>query len=280
MNRIFYLIILAFFICQFGYSQIQYGNNAKAGHYLSTRGFKMYYEMYGAGEPLLLLHTNGGSIHKFANQIPFFSSHYKVIAVDSRAQGKSIDHSDSLTFEMMADDINALLDSLRLDSCYVIGWSDGGINGLVLAMRHPEKVKKLAVTGANLWPDTTGLIPFIFDMIKVGSDHLRKQPQTVETKNELKILELDLFEPHITLQQLHSIKCPTLVIGGDHDAIPPRHTLLIAENIPRSYLWIIPESGHSTPVMKKDQFNAVVQDFFNKPYRKIEGITTLEGLDD
>ena len=280
MNQIFFRFILPFFICQYGYSQIQYGNNAKAGHYLNTRGFKMYYEVYGAGKPLLLMHTNGGSIHNFANQIPFFSSHYKVIAVDSRAQGKSIDHSDSLTFEMMADDFNALLDSLRLDSCYVIGWSDGGINGLLLAMRHPGKVKKLAVTGANLWPDTTGLIPFIFDLIKLQSAYLHKQPQTAETKNQLKILELDLFEPHITLLQLHTIQCPTLVIGGDHDAIPPRHTLLIAENIRRSYLWIIPESGHATPVMKKDQFNAVVEDFFSKPYRKIEGITTLEGLGD
>jgi pimeloyl-ACP methyl ester carboxylesterase len=82
--------------------------------------------------------------------------------VDSRAQGKSEDRKDSLTFEMMADDFNALLDSLHLDSCYVLGWSDGGISGLLLALRHPEKVKKLAVSGPNLWPDTTGLQPFIF----------------------------------------------------------------------------------------------------------------------
>ena len=205
-----------------------------------------------------------------------FSSHYKVITVDSRAQGRSADPGDSLTFEMMADDFNALLDSLHLDSCYVIGWSDGGINGLLLAIRHPDKVKRLAITGANLWPDTTGLTPFVYHQIERESAWLRQQPRTPDNKNQLKISDLDLYEPHMTLQQLHTIQCPTLVIGGDHDAIPVRHTVLIAENIPQSYLWIIPNSGHSTPVFKKDEFNAVISDFFRKPYRKIEGAATFQ----
>jgi pimeloyl-ACP methyl ester carboxylesterase len=235
----------------------------------------MYYETYGKGEPLLFIHGNGGSLGNFSNQIPFFSLHYKVIAPDSRAQGKSADTRDSLTFEMMADDFNALLDSLHLDSCYVIGWSDGGINGLLLAIRHPEKVKRLAITGANLWPDTTGLTPYVYNRIVQGSADLRKKQQTPEVKNELKISDLDLNEPHISLEQLHTIHCPTLVIGGDHDAIPTRHTLLISENIPQSYLWIIPNSGHSTPVFKKDQFNALIFDFFIKPFRKIEGDATF-----
>jgi pimeloyl-ACP methyl ester carboxylesterase len=270
------LLFLTLFACQNIHAQSRYGNNKEAGHYLQIRGFKIYYEVYGQGEPLLFIHGNGGSMNNFENQIPYFSSHYKVIAVDSRAQGLSADPGDSLTFEMMADDFNALLDYLHLDSCYVIGWSDGGINGLLLAIRHPDKVKKLAITGANLWPDTTGLTPFVYHLIEQGSANLRNKPQTPEVKNQLKISDLDLYEPHITLEQLHTIRCPTLVIGGDHDAIPPRHTLLIAENIPQSYLWIIPNSGHSTPIFKKDQFNALVGEFFLKPYRKIEGVATFE----
>src|SRR5205823_1669928 len=102
-----------------------YGRNKAAGHYIKTRGFSMYYETYGKGEPLLMIHGNGGSINNFVYQIPYFSQQYKVIVADSRAQGKSVDNSDSLSYEMMADDLNALLDSLQLDSCYVIGWSDG-----------------------------------------------------------------------------------------------------------------------------------------------------------
>jgi pimeloyl-ACP methyl ester carboxylesterase len=231
----------------------------------------MYYETYGAGEPLLLIHGNGGSINNFLFQIPYFSRSYKVIVADSRAQGKSVDSGDSLSYEMMADDLNALLDSLGVDSCSVIGWSDGGINGLLLAIRHPAKVKKLVVTGANLWPDTTAVDPFIYKLAMDNDDTLRNILQTPVVKNYRKLSHLLSYEPHITTEQLSKILCPALVIGGDHDVILPKHTMLISESIPRSYLWILPNSGHSTPIYYKDLFNKTVNDFFQQPYRKIEG---------
>jgi pimeloyl-ACP methyl ester carboxylesterase len=218
-----------------------------------------------------MLHINGGSINVFRNQIPYFSKHYHVIAVDTRAHGKSADGGDSLTFEMMADDFNALL-----DSCYVIGWSDGGISGLLLALRHPEKVKKLVVSGPNLWPDTTGLDPYIFHYLEFLADSLKKAAPTAANKNTLKVVNLDLFEPHMTLEQLHAIKCPTLVMGGDHDGIPSYHLWQISQHIPRSYLWIVPNSGHSVAIYKKEQFNAVVSDFFSHPYRMIDKLDRLQ----
>src|SRR3954466_12358153 len=89
-----------------------YGRNEKAGHFVKLRGFNMYYETYGTGEPLLFIHGNSGSINNFLYQIPYFSKSYKVILADSRAQGKSIDGGDSLSYEMMADDLDALLDAL------------------------------------------------------------------------------------------------------------------------------------------------------------------------
>jgi pimeloyl-ACP methyl ester carboxylesterase len=103
-------------------------------------------------------------------------------------------------------------------------------------------------------------------------NQLDKRPLTPEVKQEKKLYHLLSFEPHISLEQLHTIKCPTLVIGGDHDIILPKHTMLIADNIPNSYLWILPNSGHSTPIFYKDEFNKTVDDFFKKPYRKIEGM--------
>ena len=248
-----------------------YGRNDKAGKYIKTRGINMYYETYGTGEPLLIIHGNGGSIKDFLYQVPYFAKTYKVILADSRAQGKSVDTKDSLTYEMMADDLNALLDSLHIDSSYVIGWSDGGINGLLLAMRHPAKVKKLAVTGANLWPDTTAVDPFIYNWAMKLNDSLSKVQVTPQIKNDKKLLHLLSYEPHISTAQLSKIQCPTLVIGGDHDVLLPKHTMLIAAAISKSYLWIIPNSGHSTPIFYSKIFNETVNDFFKKPYRKIEG---------
>ena len=252
-----------------------YGSNNKAGKYFNNRGFKMYYETYGAGKPLLFIHGNGGSIKDFTKQIPYFSKGYKVILADSRAQGNSIDTGDSLSYEMMTDDLDALLDHLHLDSCYVIGWSDGGVNGLLLAIRHPDKVKKLAITGANLWPDSTALEPTIYQFIGYYADSLSRAKQTPDIKNQSKLFGMMTKEPNISLEQLHTIKCPTLVIAGDHDAILTKHTLLIAESIPKSYLWILPNSGHATPVNYTKQFNETINDFFKNPYRKIEGMDRL-----
>jgi len=269
MKTVFFLLIVS--LATFGQKQIPYGNNPQAGKYAAIRGFQMYYEIYGKGEPLLLIHGNNGSIQDFKNQIPTFSKSYQVIIADNRSHGKSIDRQDSLSYEQMADDFTALLDHLKLDSVNVIGWSDGGINGLLLASRHPKKVRKLAVTGANLTPEPVKstdawVVENEFQVI----DSLSRLPLTGENKRQLKLHRLLVDEPHISHAALNKIQCPTLVIGGDHDVIMPRHTLEIAEAIPRSYLWILPNSGHSTPIAYKELFNSTILEFLKKPYRKIE----------
>ena len=231
----------------------------------------MYCEIYGEGQPLLIIHGNGGSINNFVKQIPFFSKKYKVIIADSRAQGKSKDNGDSLTYEMMADDYAALLTTLKIDSADVIGWSDGGINGLLLAIRHPEKVKKLAITGANLRPDTTAVFQEVWNMVLPEYNAMKqKKSLTDKEKNDFKLLRLLSDQPHIPLTDLQKIQAPTLVMGGDHDVIKPEHTLEIAQNIPQSYLFIFPNSGHSTPIVYAYEFNTKVDAFFSKPYRIIQ----------
>jgi pimeloyl-ACP methyl ester carboxylesterase len=229
-----------------------YGRNQLTGNYLDVNGIKLYYEIYGHGEPLLMIHGNGGSINSFLYQIPYFSKSYQVIVADSRSQGKS-------------EDLN---DSLSIKSCYVLGWSDGGINGLLLAIRHPDKVKKLAITGANLWPDTTAISVGDYMWGLNFYDTLGKMPQTPEIIKARKLVKLDTFEPHITREQLRQIKCPTLVIGGDHDIILTEHTMLIAKSIPNAFLWILPNSSHSTLIDYKDLFNITVDDFFGNRLKK------------
>jgi len=250
-----------------------YGHNPKAGHYVTVRGFKMYYEIYGKGEPLLLIHGNAGSINNFSGQIPYFAQNYQVIVADSRSHGKSVDATDSLSYEMMAEDFNALLDLLHIKSCNVIGWSDGGNNGLLLAIHHPDKVKRLAITGANIWIDSSAIANDVVSIDQLGP--LYKSEQTPEVKNSIKLTKLLFMLPNISLEQLQAIRCPTLVIGGDHDVILPKHTVLIAEHIPQSTFWILPNSGHSTLINYKDLFNKTVADFFKKPYRAIKGMDRI-----
>ena len=128
---------------------IVYGNNLSAGHYAIVNGISLYYETYGSGRPLILLHGNGGSIKAFSNQIPFFEKYYRVIAIDSRLQGKSGGSPDSISYDLMASDFCGLLDYLQIDSAFVLGWSDGGINGLIMAMNYPKKVKRAGCLGCK-----------------------------------------------------------------------------------------------------------------------------------
>jgi len=292
MRKYFVLTALVQFFCFIAFSQDDfaklqaefekilndpkniYGKNKAVGKYYNIRGFKMYVEVYGQGQPLLFIHGNGGAINNFTKQIPYFSKKYKVIIADSRAQGKSADAADSLTYEMMADDYAALLDQMKIDSAYVVGWSDGGINGLLMAIRHPEKVKKLAITGANLRPDTTAVFQEVWDMVTPMYNDLKAKPDKNEMeKGGYKLLKLLVENPHIPLSDLQKISCPTLVIGGDHDVIKEEHTMEIYQNIPKAYLWILPNSGHSTPIVYANEFNSKIDSFIKQPYRKFGAVT-------
>jgi pimeloyl-ACP methyl ester carboxylesterase len=267
--------------------EFMYGHNNYVEHKINIRGIRLYYEIYGKGEPLFLLHPNGGSIENFSNQIAYFSKYYQVIAVDSRAQGRSMDKDDSLSYEMMVDDFKTLLDTLHLDSCNILGWSDGGINGLLLAIHYPQKVKKMVIVSANLWPDTSAIDPFAYNWAKNYNDTLEllikecqnkkyndtieKQLRLIRLKYEKKIKHLLTYEPHISLEQIKQIKIPALIVAGDHDIIKLKHTLLISETIPNSCLFVIPSCGHSIPIEHSKIFNATALRFLKGTNRKIEG---------
>lgn len=261
----YYLLLplLLFAHLVLGQKAVPYGHNPAAGRYATVGGVKLYYETYGAGPPLLLLHGNGGSSQEFRHTIPYFAKKYRVIALDSRAHGKSVDAGDSLSFELLADDCAALLTQLRLDSAYVLGWSDGGITALLLALRHPEKVKRLAATGANLWPDSTALMPELWQQMRRGYQEGRRQTfPDPKRRNDWKIFLLDWRHPHIPLLELAKIKAPAFIIAGDRDVIRPEHTVAIYQSLPRAWLWIVPNSGHATLHEHADEFNRKVDAFF------------------
>ncbi len=258
-----------------------YGAHAQAGHYVHVNDIRLYYEQYGAGHPIVLLHGNGGWINDFRNQIPDFANYFRVIAVDSRAQGLSSDSDQELTFSLMASDVAQLLDSLCIDSAYVVGWSDGGIIGLELALRYPQKVARLVTSGANFVPDSTALPEQMLEEMR--GDSFAKLPP--ERQREItahshfperagliydKLNRLDLYHPNLTEEQLHSIQAPTLVMAGDHDIIIDTHTLRLYHALPHSELCIIPGGTHGFLLRKPDLANTIIKDFLLNPFKELK----------
>lgn len=246
-----------------------YGNNPEAGAYAKVNGINMYYEIYGKGEPLLIIHGNGGSVFSAREQIPFFKDKYKLIVVENRGQGKTINNIDSLTYDMMADDINSLLEQLKIDSAYVFGQSDGAIIGLIMAFRYPKKVKMLAAMAPNTRPDSAVLYPeaevgndrniaLTLDSIKMGN---------LQAANKLKLLRLMQYHPHITKVQLSTIKAPVLVMSGDRDVIRLSHIIEIFRAIPKSQLCVMPGSTHGALRQNAKVFNDVLYKFFSQPFK-------------
>ncbi len=244
--------------------QVNYGNNKHASKQVLLRNINFYLEEYGNGAPLILLHGNSGSIASMSPIIPALSKKYHVYAIDSRAHGKSVDDADSLSFKMMADDVSEIINRLKLDSVFVVGWSDGGIVALELAMRHPTQVRKMAITGANLWPDSTALEPWLWKEMRSYYDSTKsKIRETAKEKNEWKLFMLDWVLPQIRLSELQDIKCPVLVIAGDKDLIRTEHTVQIFQHIPLGNLWIVPNSSHGTLVEHPKEFSENIIKYFS-----------------
>jgi len=260
----------------------KYGSNPAAGKTFTHDGVKLYYEVYGAGEPLLLVHGNGGSIANFKAQIDYFRKRYQVIAMDSRDQGKSGDSPDKITYEKMTDDLAALLDHLNVGPVNVLGWSDGGIEALLLGIRHPAKVKKIAAMAANLYPEA--IYPEILGFVKSMMDSMPAAAmETPQGKRELKAIQTIFDEPHIDAKALEAIAAPTLVLAGDRDAVLDEHTLEIYHHIPNSQLCIFPNATHMVPYDDPALFNATVERFFRAPFAKKDRlkdfVKSLEALE-
>jgi pimeloyl-ACP methyl ester carboxylesterase len=268
-------------------NQIIYGSNPAAGKYIEANDIKVYYETYGEGEPLILLHGGGGSIENFAYQIPELSKYFKVIAIDSRAQGRTSDSKQEITYSLMASDVFALIDKLQIGSVYVLGWSDGGNTGLELAFAHPDKVKKLITSGANYNhgvgsvsddsvimdqdnPILVKMKPFIQGFSK-NPEKLSPDPGKLpEIKKKIENLWSNF--PNFTIDQLKTIKAPTLIISGDHDLESIEQTVTIYRSLPNSQLLIVPGASHLVLMEQSDLLNNLIVKFLQTPFRKINNM--------
>jgi pimeloyl-ACP methyl ester carboxylesterase len=245
----------------------KYGKNDSVGKYYDIRGVQMYVEVYGQGEPLLLIHGNGSNILHISPLIFDFQNKYKVIAVDCRNYGKSIYKGDSLSDEMIADDISELLIKMNINSVYVLGLSSGANSALWLSAKYPKQVMKAVINGANLTTSVETIGEYWNLHHKNLLDSLNLiQIKTEDDKEKLKNIKREYN--NMTFEDLHKIQAPTMIISGDYDIIKPSHSVQIFENIKKSYLYIQPSSGHAIAWIYKNEFVKNVDHFLQTPFKQ------------
>jgi pimeloyl-ACP methyl ester carboxylesterase len=224
-------------------------------HWATVSGHPLYYEIHGSGSPVLLLHGGGGSIiEAWRRQIVDFSPTHEVIAPEQVGNGHTPDVPGPATYGAMTEDTAALLEQLHLTHVDVVGWSDGGIIALMLAIRHPDLVRRVVAAGANV--DPTGLRP------KDLADMRASGPDPNPTAEKLRQLWMNHPAPdELSFELLKKIHAKVLIMAGDRDEITLEHTLKIYKALADAQLWILPNTGHATFVDRPDWTDPVVLAF-------------------
>lgn len=256
--------------------KIEYGNNN--GKYITIRNTKIYYEEYGQGAPLILLQGGMGSIHDFEKCIPELSKHYRIIAPDSPGQGRS-ELADSMSYELMADYFSKMIDLLKLDSAYVMGWSDGGNAGLILGSIRPDKVKKVLASGANyklsgypsIQKDKSDWKKELMgpEFKTKYKDQLKAYDSISPSPRDMRKMLIDLNkmwhqEIYFSPTYLKKIKIPVMIVLGDRDAVTLEHGIEMHRLIKKSQLCVLPNTSHAVFDQKPDLINQIAIDFFSK----------------
>ena len=223
---------------------------------------QLNYIEQGQGQPLILLHGNGESCDYFEHQIPFFSNDYRVIAIDTRGHGQSPRGDKPFTIKRFAEDLHDFMDEKNIAKAYLLGFSDGGNIALEFALKHPERIDKMILDGANLFP---GGVKALYQWpIEVGyriANLFSKKSE--KAKQNAEMLGLMVNEPHIDPSELSCLTMPVLVVAGTKDMIKDSHTRLIYKSLPNAQLAIL-EGNHFVANKNAEAFNKVVADFLRK----------------
>lgn len=219
----------------------------------------LYYQEKGKGEPFILLHGNGEDGSYFQHQIEYFSSSYRVIAVDTRGHGKSPRGTVPFTIEQFSRDLSDFMAGLAIPRAVILGFSDGANIAMKFSMKYPYKVKALILNGGNLNPK--GVKRSVQIPIEIGYKTAKRfASKSPDAKRNAEMLGLMVNEPQIERSDLSKITMPTLVICGTNDMIRESHTREIAENIPNAKLSTI-KGNHFIANKRYTAFNKAVEEF-------------------
>jgi pimeloyl-ACP methyl ester carboxylesterase len=192
---------------------------------------------------------------------------YQVIVMDSRGHGRSTRNAEPFGYELMASDVTGLMDYLKIREAAIVGWSDGAILGLEIAIHHPERVTKLFAFAANSDPsgvaDIAKSTVFNAYIARAETEYRKLSPTPDQYKPFLaQISQMWATQPHITAEQLRSITVPTWIVDADHDeAIKRENTEFMASQIPNSGLLLQPQVSHFSFLQDPTQFNSDVAHF-------------------
>ena len=214
---------------------------------IQVNNVKLYYEEYGSGQPIILLHGNQETHEIFDKLINKLKDNYKVYVIDSRCHGKS-ENPKEISYNLMCDDIIDFIKVLNIEKPILYGFSDGGIIGLLIAIKEPNLLSNLIISGANITPDV-----FTF------FDNLITKIFYFFTRS--KYIKMMLDEPNIPLEDLHKITIPVHVLAGEKDVIKYEHTKLIADNINNSTLEIIKGEKHGSYIIHSDIIYEIIKKY-------------------
>lgn len=220
---------------------------------------KLNYIDKGTGEPLILLHGNGEYLEYFEHQIEYFSKEYRVIALDTRGHGKSPRGDKPFTIRQFADDLKEFMDELGIEKAHILGFSDGGNIAMIFAMKYPERVEKVIMNGANLYPSGVKLacqLSITFEYYQA----LYFSKKSVKAKKKAELYGLMVKDPNVKLRELKKLKAKTLVLVGDEDLIKLSHSRLIARKLANGELKVIP-GDHWVAKKNPKAYNKAVEMF-------------------
>lgn len=221
-----------------------------------------FYIEKGQGMPMILLHGNGEDCGYFQKQIDEFSRYYHVYAIDTRGHGKTPRGGQCFTIRQFSEDLLGFMDGHRIDKAHLLGFSDGGNIAMVFAIRHPDRVGRLVLNGANL--NAGGVKRSTQIPIEIGYKiALRFSEKSESARRNAEMLGLMVNDPNVTPGELAKIRLKTLVIAGTRDMIREDHTRLIAAGIPDSELVFI-KGNHFIANKKAGEFNQAVLDFLKE----------------
>ena len=235
--------------------------------YAPVNGIRVWYAEFGRGEPVLLLHGGLANSNYWGNQVPALAESYRVIVVDSRGHGRSTHDEQPYGYDLMASDVLGLMDFLKLPKAAVVGWSDGAILGLDIAIHHPERLSKLFAFAANSDPSGVANIAqstvFNAYIARAEKEYQVLSPTPDQYKSFVdQISKMWETEPHFTAAQLRVITVPTWIVDADHDeAIKRENTEFMANEIPDAELLLQPQVSHFSFLQDPRQFTGDVLHF-------------------